>query len=218
MGDLQRSDALVVGVVNDVRWRDPREPIQHIVYLPFAAEMPSTFLMVQSARSVEETRAMVQSASARIDPALPLASDLTMTAVANRRILQQRIFAWMLGVLAALGFLVAGIGTYGLASQAVIDRLREFGIRLAIGAQPAQIVALVIRQAASIVLVGVPAGLLLAALLSRGFTAQLFGVGPLEPRVYVSASVVVVVAVLLALIGPSRRVLRINPSEVIRAE
>jgi putative ABC transport system permease protein len=217
-GSLPQHDAPVVGVVNDVRWNDPRQPTAFLVYRPFGDLSVNHNLMVRSSRPEAETLRIVQAAAAEIDGNVPLMRNLTMTDFFNRRVAQQRIFAWVLGVLAALGFVLAGIGIYGLVSQTVVERLREFGIRLAIGATRGDIVRLVARQAAIIAGVGVPLGVLLAGYGATFVASQLFGVTPLAFGIYAAAVLALVVAVAVAVIPPARRALLVNPVEVMRID
>ena len=217
-GSLPRHDAPVVGVVNDIRWRGPREPADHMVYRPFGDISLNHVLMVRSARPTSETGRMVRAAAAALDRNVPMTWDWTMRTIFDRRVAQQRIFAWVLGVLATLGFVLAAVGIYGLVSQGVVERLREFGIRVAIGAGRGQIIRLVVRQALVIAAIGVPAGLLLSGLGSQYVASQLFGVTPLAPGIYTVAVLAVVLAVFLAIIAPSRRALRVDPVEVMRVD
>jgi predicted permease len=217
-GSLARHDAPVIGVVNDVRWNGPRDPADFMVYRPFGDLGPSSLLIVRSTLPRADVRRLVLTAVAGIDGQLPVQFDLTMDQIFSRRVAQQQIFAWVLGVLAALGFVLASVGIHGLVAQGVIERLREFGIRLAIGASRGDIVRLVIRQAAVIVAIGAPLGLLLSGLASRLIEAQLFGIAPLAPGVYAAAAGALGVAVFVALIGPVRRALAVDPVEAMRTE
>jgi predicted permease len=217
-GGLPRHDAPVVGVVNDVRARGPRRPPDFMLYRPFGDVNVNHFVLVRSARSEAEVARLVQAAAATIDPIVPMGWDRSMTELFNRQVAEQRIFAGVLGVLAALGFLLAGIGVYGLVSQGVVERVREFGIRMAIGAGRGEIARLVLRQALVIAAIGVPLGLLLAGLGSQLVESQLFGVTPLAPGVYAAAVLALVAAVFVAVVPPALRAVRVNPVEVMRVE
>ena len=217
-GGLPRHDAPVIGVVNDVRWRGPRRPPDFMLYRPFGDVNVNHFVLVRSARSEAEVARLVQAAAATIDPIVPMGWDRSMTELFNRQVAEQRIFAGVLGVLAALGFLLAGIGVYGLVSQGVVERVREFGIRMAIGAGRGEIARLVLRQALVIAAIGVPLGLLLAGLGSQLVESQLFGVTPLAPGVYAAAVLALVAAVFVAVVPPALRAVRVNPVEVMRVE
>src|SRR5688572_32376668 len=96
----------------------------------------------------------------------------------------QRTFAWVLGLLATIGFLLAALGIHGLVSQSVVERTREFGIRLAVGARRGEIVRLVLRSMLVIVAAGAPLGSVLAAMMAFVLRSRLFGVTPGDPGPY----------------------------------
>jgi ABC-type antimicrobial peptide transport system permease subunit len=131
---------------------------------------------------------------------------------------QQRVFAWVLGLLAAIGFALAAIGIHGLVSQSVVERTREFGIRLAVGAAPREIVRLVLRAALFVVAAGVPLGAALAVMLAYALRNRLFGVTPLDPSAYLAATGALMLVVLAASLPPAFVASRANPADVLRAE
>jgi ABC-type antimicrobial peptide transport system permease subunit len=141
-----------------------------------------------------------------------------MDEVATFRLGQERLFAWVLSVLAGLGFLLAVVGIHGLVSQTVVERTREFGVRLAIGASRGQIVRLVFRSALLVVLIGAPVGLVVAYFASRVVESRLYGVTPADPAVYATATCALLVVVFLASLIPARTASRANPVDVLRAE
>jgi putative ABC transport system permease protein len=217
-GSLPRHDAPIVGVVNDVRWSGPERPADFVVYRPFGDQALGSVLAVRSTLPRADVSRLIRSAAATIDPAVPVQFDLSMQQIWDRMMAQRLIFAWVLGVLAALGFALAAVGIFGLVSQAVIERVREFGIRLAIGAQRRDVARLVLKQALVIAAIGVPSGILLAAVSSRFIAAQLFGVTPLAAGVYAAATLTLLAAVFAAVIHPALRAMRVNPVEVMRVD
>ena len=116
----------------------------------------------------------------------------------DRQLGQQRLFAWLLGLLGTIGFVLAAVGLHGLIGQTVVERRREFGFRLAIGATPAGIVTLVLRRAALVLSVGLAAGHRSAGLCGRRDRVLLVGTA--------------------ATIVPVRRALRVSPIVALRAE
>ena len=132
---------------------------------------------------------------------------------------EQRTFAWVLSLVGWTAFVLAAVGLYGLLAQSVTERTREFGIRLAIGAGRRRIFALVLRQAAWIGIVGVIAGLALAAFGTRLIETQLFGVTRLDPMVYVLvAPRFSWLIVFVAGVWPARTATRIQPVDALRVE
>ena len=130
----------------------------------------------------------------------------------------ERLFAWLLSLLAALGFGLAALGLYGLIAQVTIERRREFGIRLALGASGRDIVLLVTRFALAVASTGIGIGLALSSFGTRLIARMLFGVSPLDPVVYFSAALTLGVVVAIACIGPAWRAVRVPAVEVLRAE
>jgi ABC-type antimicrobial peptide transport system permease subunit len=141
-----------------------------------------------------------------------------MDEIASLRLGQERLFAWVLSVLAGLGFLLAAVGIHGLVSQTVVERTREFGVRLAIGATRGHVVGLVFRSALVVMLIGAPAGLVVAYLASRLVESRLYGVTPADPGVYATAIAALLAVVFLASLIPARTASRANPVDVLRAE
>ena len=141
-----------------------------------------------------------------------------MTAQIDRRIAQQRLFAWTLSLLGGLGFVLAALGVYGLVAQATAERSREFGIRIAIGATRSQIARLVFRFATAIAVMGTVGGVVLAYFGSRAVTSMLFGITALDTRVYVVAIGALALVVAAACAIPALRAMRVQPIDVLRAD
>jgi ABC-type antimicrobial peptide transport system permease subunit len=122
-------------------------------------------------------------------------------------------------VIAAAGGLAIGvIGIYGVIAYAVTQRRSEIGVRLALGATPGTVVAMIVRQGAVVALAGVAAGLALAAAGSGVLTSLLFGVSPRDPAIFVGVGTLLTAVALIACWLPARSAARISPSEALRAE
>jgi putative ABC transport system permease protein len=129
-----------------------------------------------------------------------------------------RLYATLLGVFSVVGLGLAVIGIYGVMTYSVAQRTREIGIRVALGARRAQVVALVLGQSAVLTVVGIVVGLSGAAMLSRYLEGLLFGVTPLDPATFVAATVLFALVALLAAYGPVRRATGVDPLVALRAE
>jgi predicted permease len=211
-------DVPIVGVAEDVRADGPTEAVPEIAYLPI--ERPSGLndtLLVRSTLPPADVAHLIRDAAAAIDPGLPMTVQ-SMDEIASLRLGQERLFAWVLSVLAGLGFLLAAVGIHGLVSQTVVERTREFGVRLAIGATRGHVVGLVFRSALVVMLIGAPAGLVVAYLASRLVESRLYGVTPADPGVYATAIAALLAVVFLASLIPARTASRANPVDVLRAE
>jgi putative ABC transport system permease protein len=211
----------VIGVAEDVRWESLAATPPPVVYRPmrFGSTISRTNnnrLLVRSLNPPKDVVASVREMIRRIDPAL-LIEPFLMEDVVSLSLVQQRTFAWVLGILAILGFLLAAIGIQGLIAQAVVERNREFGIRLAVGAERRQIIQLVLRSALVLIAVGTPLGIALAAVLARVLESRLFGVSPGDPRIYAAAIAALLAVVVGASLAPAIAASRANPADVLRS-
>jgi predicted permease len=208
----------IIGVARDVNWDDLAETPPFIVYRPMTRFNPTNIHFV--VRSPEEPVAIVSKVRKlirEIDPSLSV-EPMTMNQVLSIRMAQQRAFAWVLGLLATMGFMLAFLGIHGLVFQWVTERTPEFGIRIAVGAGRQQIIRLVLRSTLIVVAVGLPLGVALAAVLARVLQNRLFGVSAGEPVAYISAIAALLLIVLGASIIPALSAARSNPADVLRAE
>ena len=123
-----------------------------------------------------------------------------------------------LAALGLIGFVLASVGLHGLIAQTVIERRREYGIRLTIGAAPMSIVKLVVRRAALVLSVGLAAGLALAWSSGRLVESQLFGITSRDPMPYAVAALLMVAVVILASISPAIAATRVDPIEALKSE
>jgi predicted permease len=210
----------VVGIARDSQFRGIERPPEALLYEPLATfpMVQNAYLIVRSTLGSREAFRLVAEAARRFDPTIPLAPETTFAARIDRQLGQQRLFAWMLGLLGTIGFVLAAVGLHGLIGQTVVERRREFGIRLAIGAAPAGIVTLVLRRAALVLSVGLAAGLALAWYSGRLVESQLFGITSRDPMPYGVAALLMIAVVILASISPAVTATRVDPIEVLRSE
>ena len=210
----------VVGIARDSHFRGIEGPPDALLYEPLATFpiVQNAYLVVRSTLGSREAFQLAAEAARRIDPTIPLAPETTFAARIDRQLGQQRLFAWMLGLLGTIGFVLAAVGLHGLIGQTVVERRREFGIRLAIGAAPTGIVKLVLRRAALVLSVGLAAGLALAWSSGRLVESQLFGITSRDPMPYGVAALLMIAVVGLASISPAVAATRVDPIEVLRSE
>ena len=217
-GSSPAREASVIGVVEDVRWGSVTGEAPLLLYEPFPRFPGSATLLVRSPLPDAEVTRIVGQAAKELDAALPVSFSQPLISEVERRLADQRVFAWVLSLLGWIAFALAGVGLYGLLAQSVSERAREFGIRLAIGSGRGRIFALVLRQAAWIGVFGVIGGLALAAFGSQMIEALLFGVTRLDVSTYILAAGVLVVIVFVAGLWPARSATRIQPVEALRIE
>ena len=217
-----RTECGIVGVARDVRWRAAAAEMEPALYQPLASDTfslaGSKHILVRSDQPPSEVAAALRSAVASIDPAVPLYADRSLREALERGMAKERIISIVLAALALLGLLMAAVGLHGLVAETVVERTREFGLRMAIGADRRMIFAAVLRRAVVLAVGGIGVGLALAVALSRVLRSQLFGVTGLDPSVYLGAAGLLAAIVMLASLAPALAATRVNPVEALRAE
>ena len=153
-----------------------------------------------------------------IDPSQPVYDARPMMDRVHETWSSQRLLSFLFSIFAALALLLATIGLYGLLAYTTLKRVREIGIRVALGAQPSQIRTLILSHGMQLLLIGSIIGLLSAFALSRAMQSVLFDVKAMDPEIYLGVSVVLFVATLLASWLPARRATLVDPVQALRAE
>ncbi|MEQ8329339.1 MAG: ABC transporter permease [Longimicrobiales bacterium] len=153
-----------------------------------------------------------------VDPNLPLARVYTLEEFAARSMAQTSFTLVMLGIAAGVALFLGVVGIYGVISYVVSQRTREIGVRMAIGAERADVRRMVLRQALTLALLGVGVGLIAAAGLTRLMASLLYGVGPMDPVTFGGVAVALSTVALVASWIPARRAAGVNPVEALRAE
>jgi putative ABC transport system permease protein len=171
----------------------------------------NTALVVRTAGEPLELAPAVRAAISDIDPAQPLVNVRTMESAMAGTVVQPRMQMTLLMVFASLAVALAAVGVYGVMAYTVSQRTAEIGVRMAIGASPNQVVAMVVWQGAQLAFFGVALGLIAAALGAGAMQSLLFEIKGLDSVTFVAASLLLSVAALLASYIPARRAARISP-------
>ena len=216
----------VIGVVADIRRAGLSEGETWVeAFLSMHQIGPSSpliesspFISVRTTGDPSAVIPLLRETAAAAHPRASIEDVMTMEARLLARFAQPRFYAVFAGFFAALALLVAVSGLYGLLSYTVAQRRREIGIRMALGAQPGDIVALVVRQGAALVAAGATAGLLAAAAVSSILESFLFGVTAADGLTFAGAPLVLAFVALVACWIPARRATRVDPMEVLRFE
>ena len=154
----------------------------------------------------------------QLDPDQPVAEVCPMEDVVDQAIAGARFNTRLLGVFACVAFLLAAVGIYGVISYDVTERINEIGIRMALGAQPGDVLKLVMGQGARLAVYGIAEGLLGAAALTRLMGAMLFGITPTDARTFALISILLAIVALGASYLPSRRAMALDPVTALRHE
>ena len=209
----------IVGVAKDSKYHRVTENPQPYFYTPirqiFRPEYGLTF-DVRTSGSVNEAIAALRREATAIDPELTIFDAEPMTEYVAASLFGAKIAASLLSVLSGLGLLLAAIGLYSVMAYAVAQRTGEIGIRVTLGAQPKDIMRLVIRQGLAFAAAGLVVGSLAAAALSRVVAAMLVGVGPADPLVYAVAAAFTAFVTLASAAVPAWRALRVDPAVALR--
>jgi putative ABC transport system permease protein len=211
--------AEVVGVVGDVRSIKLDRANDVEFYRPWPQRAFAFFwVTVRTAVKPEGAAGVVRNALSKLDPGLPVIEPNTMNRIVDESLGQRRLMMTLLGVFAGIALVLAMVGIYGAVAYTVEQRTGEIGVRMALGAQTADILRLVVRQGMSPVIIGLALGLAAALALGRLLTAQLYEVSAHNPALLGATSVTLAVVALLACLIPARRASLVNPIEALRTE
>jgi predicted permease len=209
----------VVGVVENVRSSGLERDDAETVYVPYHLYAVSELsLLVRSAADPARLTGEIRESLAEIDPDLAVFNFRSMDDWIAVSLAARRFSMTLLGAFAASGLSLALIGIYGVLASAVSLRRRELGVRLALGAAPAEILAMVLKRGATLIATGLGVGLLGSTVLSRFLSSQLFGVGPMDALVYSGVAVLTVAVGFAACYGPARQAARTDPMKTLRLE
>ena len=210
--------ATVVGVIGDVRYHTIDSLPRPDVYMPYA-QSPAARMMifVRTARDPLSLAAAARRTVGALVPGTPVFDIKTMASRTEVATAQARFSAVLLGLFAATALALAVIGIYGVMSFMVVQRTREIGIRMALGAERAQVQRLVIREGLWLAGTGTLVGVVAAFGLTRALRSMLFDITPGDPATYISIVVVLAVAAAFASWIPARRASRVQPTEALRA-
>jgi predicted permease len=210
---------LVVGVAADIQSSSLIDGFGgSSVYVPLQQHyVPNLTIAVRTTRGqrvTDELRALLRS----LNPNLPVLSAQTLDDSVGLGLTPQRIAGSVTGGLGMVGLLLAAIGVYGVMAYSVARRTREIGIRVALGARPVDVVAMVLREGLSLTAIGCTIGLVIAAGISRVLAGFLFGLPPSDPITFVGVTVLFTMTALVACYWPVRRATHIDPTEALRYE
>ena len=216
---FERESVVVVGVVKHIQSHTLTSKGRGQIYLPVPlAPRPIYSLVVRTTEPIETFGAYAQQAVKKLDKDMPVSNLRPQMDYVDQARAQTRFVTVLSGALGALALFLACIGIYGVTSYSVAERKREIAIRIAVGADSSDVGKMVLRQSGTPVIVGVIAGLGLAALLTPLLSGMLFGVRPSDPLTYVSIALVLGVVGLLACYLPARRATRVDPMIALRCE
>ena len=209
----------IVGVVGDVRSVRLDQHNDMEFYRPYAQEnFPFLSITVRSFLPTDTVTKTVQAALRTIDPNLALILPQPVKEIMRQALGQAKLMMALLGIFAGVALLLATIGIYGAVAYTVEQRTGEIGVRMALGAQTADVLRLVVRQGMAPVVLGLVIGIVTALALGRLLSTQLYQVSPHSPALLAITALILGAVALLACFLPARRATFVNPIEALRAE
>jgi predicted permease len=210
----------VVGVVGNIRQQGPEFPQPTQVYFPVAQD-DSPFGLTLAVRTAGDPMTVVHAVKKAIWSVIPeqrFDEIVTLEAFMDRLTAKRRFLMSLLTLFGALGLVIAAAGVYAMLAHSVVERRREIGVRMALGATPRGVVKMVLKQALVLLGVGLAIGLGAAWQFGAGVKAFLFGTEPADPLVFAVTLVGLAVAGVVAAVGPARRASRVDPIVTLRCE
>ena len=211
----------VVGVVNDARQSDLNAKLRAEYYVDLArfglTEATRPHFVVRSGADISHLGPLIRSTVRDIDPRLGVdLNQQTMAELTSASVDTPRFNTFVLSAFAVVALALAIVGIYGVLSHAVTRRTREIGIRMAVGAVPSQVLAMIIRQSLMVTGTGAAVGLLMAAGATRYLKSMLFELTPLDPWTFVAVAVMALAVAVLAAYPPAARASRVDPLAALR--
>jgi predicted permease len=214
------SHAEIIGVVKDSKYTSLRNPIAPTLYINWMqtdvqnGEASVEVYASEDARAIAAVRQAVQA----LNPNVPVTGVTTFDRQIQASLVSERVMATISTLFGALALLMAAIGLYGVLAYSVMQRTREIGIRMALGAQRSRVISMVLRRVAAVTLIGVAIGTAAALALNRFVASMLYGVTPRDPWMLVTAIALLSVVALVAAYLPARRAAALDPMIALREE
>jgi putative ABC transport system permease protein len=209
----------IVGVIRQVAIGAGEKEKAVEIYVPMEQNVwYSSTIALKTARPPATLTAAARAAIASIDKDQPVTRVRTMDEVATEATQGQRFRAVLVSTFAGIALVLAAVGIFGVLTFSVRERMREFGVRVALGATTPDILRLVVGSGLKIAVSGVAIGLAAAALLTRTLASLLFGVTPLDPVTFLAAPGVLVMTAVVACVAPALRAVRVDPAVTLRHE
>jgi predicted permease len=209
----------IVGVIGDVHHSSLETDPAPELYINYLQNPPvAPFIAIQTAGDPAALADLVRAEARAIDPSLTLYDIRTMEQIRAESVAERRFLLLLIGVFGVLALVLASVGVYGVMSLVVSERTQEVGVRLALGAQPSEVLAMIIGYAVRVSGLGVAAGLVAAAALGPLMASQLFGVSAIDPVTFAVVPVLLVLVATVAALVPARRAMRVDPMTALRYE
>jgi predicted permease len=211
------TDLEIVGLVNDAKYLNVREPALPTVYVLSTNASPMT-LYVRASGDAPKMIALIQREARELDANVPLFNLQTMTARVDESLREERLVLVLASLLGVLGTLLAAVGLYGVLSYTVIQRTREIGIRMALGAQQSNVLAMALRRGMTVAGIGIVFGILGSLGFTRLAGALLYGVSPTDVPTFTVVTLLLTTIALIACWFPAYRASNVDPIQALHYE
>ncbi len=217
--DSKFSWATVVGVVGDVKYDPFNKQDFPAAYFPYRqAPHQYSYIALRTEGDPTSFVAAVRSQIAAVDPNQPIFDIFTLQRVIHNQILGLSYVAVMLGVMGVIAVVLASVGVYGVMAYSVAERTHEIGVRMALGAQPRDVLRMILRRGVALTAIGLGIGLPISLVLARFLASLLFGVGASDSLTFVGITVLLAVVALTSCYLPARRATQVDPLVALRHE
>jgi predicted permease len=211
-------DIQVVGIVGNIKYFDLREDIPLTVYVPHNQWDQGGAIAIRTSLPPRQTYAMFREMVKRIAPGAPIRTIKTMEQQMDESVATERLTAYLSVFFAVLALLLTAVGLYGILAYSVSRRTSEIGVRMALGAQPGNVVWLVVREAMGHMAAGAVVGMAAVAASSKLIASLLYGVHPNDPSTMIGAVLTLALVCIAAAWIPARRASRLDPMTALREE
>lgn len=219
-GTSEADQTQIVGIVRDAKYETVGEDSQPFVYRPLQQSYSGELTLHIRREGVDagSLLAAVRREVATLDKDVPLLNVMTLNEQIGYSLLPLRVAASIAGSFGVVGVLLAALGVFGVVNYSVLQRTREIGIRMSLGAQRRDVLRLVVTQGLWLAIIGICIGLAMAAALTRTLSSLLYGVSALEPVTFIGVAVLIMMVALLASYIPARRATKVDPLVALRYE
>jgi predicted permease len=219
IGVAESSGVEIVGIIADTKYRELRGTIPNTIYLPIAQAQVGgdRTVHIRTVGRPASVAAAVRAQVRALDKTLPVRIR-PFAELVDEHLAQERLIAALSGFFGGLALLLTCIGLYGVIAYGVQRRTREIGIRMALGARRSTVLAMVLRDCAGVLAVGIAFGIPAGVWLTRLVSRQLYGVAPGDPATIAAMTASIAGVALLAALIPARRATRVDPTTALRAE
>ena len=211
-------DWQIVGVFHNVRNRGLREDYPEIEIPFWQIPWPSAGIGVRTAEDPATMTKAIAAAVHSVDPEIALALPRTMDQVRTDVLAEDRFSVVLFASFAVVALLLAGVGIYGVMAFSVTQRSHEIALRMALGADRARVVGMIVREGVILAGIGLTLGLISSYFIGRAMRSMLYGVSPMDYSAFAIVGVILLAAALLACYLPARRAASVHPMQVLRTE